>query len=214
MKKHMCKDEYESKGNMWLCVGSCVSIALFVFGAMISINAEKYSYIYLLFFGTLAIIALSVYVYVSCRSKMYAIDMDIAEFKAKNKDGAESQQGTGAKHKENIVTIDRIIRFLRDLGYNPKCDTVENGIKWIEIMYAGEYVYIAYVKGMLLFDSVKEIMGYDKFISALQEYFDSNKFKIATPETLISAFEKSSGDKLSSLFESWINGKVKIIPIK
>ena len=77
-----------------------------------------------------------------------------------------------------------------------------------------EYVYIAYVKGMLLFDSVKEIMGYDKFISALQEYFDSNKFKIATPETLISAFEKSSGDKLSSLFESWINGKVKIIPIK
>ena len=77
-----------------------------------------------------------------------------------------------------------------------------------------EYVYIAYVKGMLLFDSVREIIGHDKFISALQEYFSSNKFKIATPEKLITAFEKSSGDKLSSLFESWINGKVKIIPIK
>lgn len=77
-----------------------------------------------------------------------------------------------------------------------------------------EYVYIAYVKGMLLFDSVREIMGYDKFISALQEYFTENKFKIATPEKLIEAFEKSSGDKLSSIFESWINGKVKIIPIK
>lgn len=149
MKKHMCKDEYESKGNAWLSVGSCIGMELFVIGAMFSINAEKYSYIYLLFFVTLAIIALSVYVYVSCRSKMRAIDMDIAEFEAKNKDGAGHQQGTGVKHKENIVTVDRIIRFLRDLGYNPKCDTVEKGIKWIEIMYAGEYVYIAYDDALL-----------------------------------------------------------------
>ncbi len=77
-----------------------------------------------------------------------------------------------------------------------------------------EYVYIAYVKGMLLFDSVREIMGKDNFISALQYYFEHNKFKISTPEKLIESFEKSSGQKLSELFESWINGKVKIIAIK
>ena len=77
-----------------------------------------------------------------------------------------------------------------------------------------EYVYIAYVKGMLLFDSIREIMGYEKFIAALQEYFNENKFHISTPEKLIDAFEKSSGQKLTELFESWINGKVKIIAIK
>ncbi|MBR5822297.1 MAG: hypothetical protein IKY51_05575 [Alistipes sp.] len=149
MKKHMCKDEYESKGNAWLCSGSCVSIALFVFGAMISINAEKYTYIYLLFLGALAIIALSVCVYVSCRSKMHAIDMDIAEFKAKNREGAESQQGTGAKHKENIVTIDRIIRLLRDMGYNSSCESSESGIKWIRVLYGENNMFIAYVDKML-----------------------------------------------------------------
>ena len=77
-----------------------------------------------------------------------------------------------------------------------------------------EYVYIAYVKGMLLFDSLREVMGNDKFISALQYYFKCNEFKISTPEKLIDAFEKSSGQKLTELFESWINGKVKIIAIK
>ena len=77
-----------------------------------------------------------------------------------------------------------------------------------------EYVYIAYVKGMLLFDSVREGMGYNKFISALQYYFKTNQFSISTPEKLIEAFEKSSNSKLDSLFESWINGKVKIIAIK
>ncbi len=77
-----------------------------------------------------------------------------------------------------------------------------------------EYVYIAYVKGMLLFDSVREVMGNEKFIKSLQYYFEENKFKVSTPEKLIDAFERSSQTQLSSLFESWINGKVKIIAIK
>ena len=77
-----------------------------------------------------------------------------------------------------------------------------------------EYVYIAYVKGMLLFDSLREVMGEEKFISALQHYFEHNKFHNSTPDRLIDAFEKSSGQKLTELFESWINGKVKIIAVK
>jgi len=76
-----------------------------------------------------------------------------------------------------------------------------------------EYVYIAYVKGMLIFDSLQEVLGYDKFITCLQTYFNENKFGISTPDKLIDAFEKSSKTDLSSFFESWINGKVKIIAI-
>ena len=38
-----------------------------------------------------------------------------------------------------------------------------------------EYVYIAYVKGMLLFDSLHEILGHDKFIKGLQTYFKDNQ---------------------------------------
>jgi len=76
-----------------------------------------------------------------------------------------------------------------------------------------EYVYIAYVKGMLLFDSLHELLGHDKFIKCLQTYYSDFGFKIATPDSLISSFEKASKTELNSLFESWINGKVKIISI-
>ena len=74
-----------------------------------------------------------------------------------------------------------------------------------------EYVYIAYVKGMLIFDSLNEVLGDDKFIKCLQAYFEDNKFGISTPDRLIDSFEKASKSDLSSFFESWINGKVKII---
>lgn len=71
-----------------------------------------------------------------------------------------------------------------------------------------EYVYITYVKGMLLFDNIDEIIGREKFIKCLRKYFKENCFKIATPEKLISAFEDGSGVELESFFDSWISGKV------
>ena len=77
-----------------------------------------------------------------------------------------------------------------------------------------EYVYIAYVKGMLMFDSIKDVLGKEKFIKCLQTYFDDNKFKIATPDSLIEAFCKGAKCNLRPIFESWINGKVKIVEIK
>lgn len=74
-----------------------------------------------------------------------------------------------------------------------------------------EYVYIAYVKGMLLFDNLREVLGKDVFIKGLQTYFEDNKFQIATPDNLINAFEKASGNSLKNFFDSWILGKVKIM---
>lgn len=74
-----------------------------------------------------------------------------------------------------------------------------------------EYVYIAYVKGMLLFDSLREVMGKDKFIKALQQYYKDNVFKNVTPDNLINSMEKSSRMDLRDFFDSWMNGKVQII---
>ena len=77
-----------------------------------------------------------------------------------------------------------------------------------------EYVYISYVKGMLMFDSLKDVLGKEKFIKCLQTYFEDNKFKIATPDTLIESFSKGAKCNMRGIFESWINGKVKIVEIK
>ncbi len=76
-----------------------------------------------------------------------------------------------------------------------------------------EYVYIAYVKGMLLFDNIREIIGKEKFSSGIKKYFEDNKFKISTPDNLIQSFEKATGSNLKEVFNSWIDGKVKIMQV-
>lgn len=73
-----------------------------------------------------------------------------------------------------------------------------------------EYIYMAYVKGVLMFDHLKEIVGEKKFIKSLKIYFSENKGKNATPSDLISAFNKGCGQNLESYFNSWFNGSVVI----
>lgn len=77
--------------------------------------------------------------------------------------------------------------------------------------YLSDYEYrsIAYDKGMILFHTLKTGMGEKKFLNALKRYYDACKFKIATPDDLIAAFEKSGVD-VRGLFESFLDGKAVI----
>ncbi len=74
-----------------------------------------------------------------------------------------------------------------------------------------EYVYMAYVKGMLLFEHLREVVGKEKFLKALQKYYKTYAFTNVTPSHLIGSFEKSCKVQLKSLINSWIDGKVVII---
>lgn len=73
-----------------------------------------------------------------------------------------------------------------------------------------EYTYCTYVKGVLMCDSLYQVVGEKKFIASLKTYFEENKYKNATPDNLISAFESECGVELKSFFSSWIEGKVTI----
>lgn len=73
-----------------------------------------------------------------------------------------------------------------------------------------EYTYCTYVKGVLMYESLYNLIGEKKFINGLKTYFENNKFKNANPEALISALNKTCGQDLSNFFASWINGKVVI----
>lgn len=77
-----------------------------------------------------------------------------------------------------------------------------------------EYVYMAYVKGMLLFNNLREIVGDKKFFSALKNYYSNNMFSIVTPDTLIEEFSVSCKTNLKSFFDSWISGNVVIKSIQ
>ncbi len=73
-----------------------------------------------------------------------------------------------------------------------------------------EYVYVTYIKGMLLFDELRSVIGAKNFERGLQTYFKENKFSNATQKDLVSAFERVALRNLKSFFSSWIEGKVII----
>lgn len=73
-----------------------------------------------------------------------------------------------------------------------------------------EYTYCIYVKGVLMYDSLYNLIGKKAFYKALATYFEQNKYTNVTPEKLISAFSEASKTDLNNFFNSWINGKVVI----
>ena len=74
-----------------------------------------------------------------------------------------------------------------------------------------EYVYIAYVKSMLMFDSLRNLIGDEDFFKGLNLYFDTYCYKIANPHQLIECFNNVSNSNLESFFNSWLEGKVIIV---
>ncbi|MBQ7884492.1 MAG: M1 family metallopeptidase [Clostridia bacterium] len=71
-----------------------------------------------------------------------------------------------------------------------------------------EYVYLSYVKGMLMFASLNDMLGEAKMTKCLKYYYNQYAFKEATPNDMVIAFCKASGKNLTSFFESWFNGSV------
>jgi aminopeptidase N len=71
-----------------------------------------------------------------------------------------------------------------------------------------EYTNIAYNKGLLLFEALKNSLGDKKFTSALKDYYAEYSKKIATKEALIACFAKY-GD-IEGIFDSFLNGKIII----
>ena len=69
-----------------------------------------------------------------------------------------------------------------------------------------EYSYMVYVKGFIMFDSLKNMVGERKVIAGLKKYYVDNKFKIATKEALLKAFKSACHKDLDGFFEGYLNG--------
>lgn len=72
--------------------------------------------------------------------------------------------------------------------------------------FSGEYDYrvIAYDKGVVMFDRVRETVGNRRFFAGLKSYAQKYGGKIASPEDLISCFGAER------LFSSFLEGKCVI----
>ncbi len=71
-----------------------------------------------------------------------------------------------------------------------------------------EYVYLTYVKGLLMFDGVCDAIGEKKMLKCLKGLCEDYAFKEITPEEMISCFEKHSHRHLRSFITSWLDGTV------
>lgn len=78
--------------------------------------------------------------------------------------------------------------------------------------YAGEYeyVYVIYVRGVLMFDAVRQQVGAQKMIDGFKKYYSECKFKIATSDDFIAYFSKGAKKDIESIFDSWLSGSALV----
>ena len=69
-----------------------------------------------------------------------------------------------------------------------------------------EYRCISYDKAVIMLDTLRKSVGDERFIAGLQKYYKENRFRIATADSLIGAYERCGLD-VRGYFESFLEGK-------
>lgn len=70
-----------------------------------------------------------------------------------------------------------------------------------------EYSYMVYVKGVIMFDELKNAVGEAKLINGLKKYYKDNKFKIASKQQFLNAFRFACHKDLDKFFEGFLTGE-------
>lgn len=74
-----------------------------------------------------------------------------------------------------------------------------------------EYVYCTYTKGMLLFNSLKELLGEKRFNKCIKTLYNTYCYKEVDAEKIIDCLSRASGKNLETYVNSWLSGKMKIL---
>ena len=69
-----------------------------------------------------------------------------------------------------------------------------------------EYTYMIYVKGVVMFDSLREVVGKEKLIKALKKYLKTYSFKLASEQDFINIIKDVCHKDLDNFFEGWLGG--------
>ena len=122
----------------------------------------------------------------------------------------DNNKGYNFNHK-NMVDISKENYTLFISVYEDVLGPIDTSMRAIDqYKTEPEYTYCTYVKGVLMFESLYQLIGEKDFCNSLKYYFENNKYSNATPQDLISAFEATTKQKLSNFFDSWTKGKVII----
>ena len=70
-----------------------------------------------------------------------------------------------------------------------------------------EYAYMAYVRGMLLFVDLENMLGRDVMKRGLAHLARTNMFGIIGKQCLVASFEHVSGQRLDLFFDGFVSGE-------
>ena len=73
-----------------------------------------------------------------------------------------------------------------------------------------EYIYMAYVRGLLLFVELEALIGQQKVIKSLRHLAQKRAFDIATKQCIIGAFEHITRTPMQLFFTSFLRGTVNL----
>jgi hypothetical protein len=65
------------------------------------------------------------------------------------------------------------------------------------------YGVVVYDRSALFFEDLRQRLGDEKFYGALQAYYNTNRYKLADPAALLSAFETACACDLDAVYASW-----------
>ena len=66
------------------------------------------------------------------------------------------------------------------------------------------YSPVVYAKGALFYDELRRTIGDDAFFKALQYYYASHWFTVASTSELLGAFQTATGIQLEDLYQAWL----------
>ncbi len=66
------------------------------------------------------------------------------------------------------------------------------------------YGMIIYVKGPLFYAELEQLLGRERFLDALQLYFERHRYEIVQSVDVLNAFEDATGEDLDALFYRWV----------
>jgi len=122
----------------------------------------------------------------------------------------DHNKGYNLSHKQ-MIDISKENYSLFISVYEDVLGTIDTSMRAVDkYSTEPEYTYCIYVKGVLMFESLYQLIGEKAFLKCLKTYLEDNKFTNATPKNLITSFENVSKQNLNKFFESWILGKVII----
>lgn len=71
-----------------------------------------------------------------------------------------------------------------------------------------EYDTLAYKKGAVIFNTIRDEIGDDKFFAVLRKYYNDNKFKNANTQDFINTVEDATNKNWDAFFNEWLLGEL------